>query len=277
MTGHSMQTNGLPEIVNRSENGPYMREAAFDLALAHKTAQLVKKHALKFDPQVLVPPDDDMADRLYQAGLDLFIEMGVYNQSTERRILFTREGVDRAVGAAPNAVLLGCGKDAVVERHREVESLVPCRMHSGPTGTPCSERLPPLILQSCAHESLVDCLGGGSVATYLGRLIVPGSPTEILASRKEANIARQAVGNAGRPGMHIEDVAVPLTCAGKMATIDLQSGLRPSDGLLVSQMPELKTNYDQLSRVAFMQSIGMHTVDLMTPLIGGLGGGAEGQ
>ncbi len=41
-------------------------------------------------------------------------------------------------------------------------------------------------------------------------------------------------------------------------------------------MVELKTNYDQLSRVAFMNNVGMHIVDLMTPLIGGLGGGAEG-
>jgi len=271
-----MQTNWLPEIVNRSENGPFMKEADFDLALARKTAELVKKHGIKFDPKVLVPRDDDMADRLYQAGLELFIEMGVYNQSTERRILFVREEAGAAVEAAPNAVILGCGKDAVVERHREVESTIPCRMHSGPTGTPCSERFHPLILQSCAQEPLVDCLGAGSVATYLGRLIIPSSPTEILASRKEAAIAREAVCQAGRPGMHIEDVAVPLTCAGKIASIDQQVGLRRSDGLLVSQMPELKTNYDQLSRVAYMQSVGMHIVDLMTPLIGGLGGGAEG-
>jgi methylamine--corrinoid protein Co-methyltransferase len=41
-------------------------------------------------------------------------------------------------------------------------------------------------------------------------------------------------------------------------------------------MPELKTDYDQLSRVAHLQNVGMHMVDLMTPLIGGLGGGAEG-
>jgi methylamine--corrinoid protein Co-methyltransferase len=122
----------------------------------------------------------------------------------------------------------------------------------------------------------VDCLGAGSVATYMGQLIVSGSPSEILASRKEAALARQAIRNAGRPGMHIEDVAVPLTCAGKMAAFDPVSGLRPSDGLLVSQMPELKTDYDQLSRVAYMQSAGMHIVDLMTPLVGGLGGGAEG-
>ncbi len=271
-----MQTNRLPEIVNRSENGPFMKEAAYDMALARKTAELVKKHRIKFNPQVLVPNDDEMADRLYQAGVDLFIEMGVYNQSTERRILFTPEEVEAAIGTAPNAVTLGCGKEAVIERHRDVESTVPCRMHSGPTGTPSSERFHPLILQACAQEPLVDCLGAGSVATYLGQLIIPKSPTEILASRKEARLARDAVCSAGRPGMHIEDVAVPLTCAGKIAAFDPRVGLRASDGLLVSQMPELKTNYDQLSRVAYMQGVGMHIVDLMTPLVGGLGGGAEG-
>jgi methylamine--corrinoid protein Co-methyltransferase len=271
-----MQTNRLPEMVNRSENGPFMKEADFDMTLARKVAGLVKKHLIKFDPQVLVPNDDAMADRLYQAGLDLLLEMGVYNQSTERRILFTREEIETSVAAAPNTVTLGCGKEAIIERHRDVESLVPCRMHSGPTGTPSSEQYHPLILQSCAQEPLVDCLGAGSVATFLGQRIIANSPTEILASRKEAALARDAVRQAGRPGMHIEDVAVPLTCAGKMAAFDPQTGLRPSDGLLVSQMPELKTNYDQLSRVAYMQSVGMHIVDLMTPLVGGLGGGAEG-
>jgi methylamine---corrinoid protein Co-methyltransferase len=271
-----MPRNSLSQLVNRSENGPFMKESAFDMALARKTAELVKKHALKFDRQVLVPCDDGMADRLYQAGLELFLDMGVYNQSTERRITFTHEEVEAAVAAAPAAVNLGCGKDVVVEHHREVESRVPCRMHSGPTGTPTSEKYHPLILQSCAQEALVDCLGAGSLATYQGRLIIAGSPSEILASRKEASVAREAVRQAGRPGMHIEDVAVPLTCAGKMATFDPQFGLRPSDGLLVSQLPELKTNYDQLSRVAYMQSVGMHIVDLMTPLVGGLGGGAEG-
>ncbi|OGO30295.1 MAG: hypothetical protein A2136_02575 [Chloroflexi bacterium RBG_16_54_11] len=271
-----MVFNSLPELVSRSENGPFMKEATFDLTLARKVVELVRKHNLKFDPQVLVPHDDDLADRLFQAGLDLFVGMGVYNQSTERRILFDRHEVVSAIAAAPGAITLGCGKDAAIERHRGVESALPCRMHSGPTGTPCSERLHPLILQACAQEPLVDFLGGGSVATYLGSPVIPGTPLEILASRKEAGLARRAVSQAGRPGMHIEDVAVPLTCAGKLATFDPAFGLRPSDGLLVSQLPELKTNYDQLSRVAFMQSVGMHVVDLMTPLVGGLGGGAEG-
>ncbi len=76
--------------------------------------------------------------------------------------------------------------------------------------------------------------------------------------------------------MHINDVAAPLNCAAKLAACDEDNGLRPSDAFLVTQIPELKTNYDQLSRVAWMLGRDMHIVDLQTPLIGGLAGGAEG-
>ncbi len=271
-----MSRHWLPTLVDRSENGPYCKESDFDLSLARTVAELVRRYDIRYDRQVLVPADDDLADRVYQAGLDLILETGVYNQSTERRIQFARYELEEAVAVAPTAVTLGTGKDAVVERHREVEDSAPCRMHSGPTGTPTSEKYHALILQSCAQEPLVDCLGHGSVSTYQGQPIIPGTPLEILAARRDAVQAREAVRQAGRPGMHLEDIAVSLTCAGKMATFDPATGLRPSDGLLVSQIPELKTDYDQLSRVAFMQMAEMHIVDLMTPLIGGLGGGAPG-
>jgi methylamine--corrinoid protein Co-methyltransferase len=271
-----MNEISLEKIVERSETGPYVKESDFDLGLAKYVMELVKKYALEFDSGVLVPHDNDLADRVYQAAVDLVEEVGIYNQSTERRILFTRAEIEAAVAAAPDSVVLGTGKDAVVERHRTVEDLEPCRMHSGPTGTPTSEEYHALILQSCAQEPLVDYLGHGSVATYNGQLIIPGTPLEILAARRDAIQAREVVRLAGRPGMHIEDVAVSLTCAGKMATFEPENGMRSSDGLLVSQIPELKTNYDQLSRVAYLQLVDMHIVDLMTPLIGGLGGGAPG-
>lgn len=271
-----MQSNRLLEIIKRSETGPFMREADFDRLLTRSVRELVQTYSLKFDPQVLIPTDEDMATRLFQAAVDLFTDLGVYNQSTERRILFSKSEILETIASAPRSVVLGSGKDAIVESHRDVESLVPCRMHSGPTGTTCSERYHHLILQSCAQEPLVDCLGHGSIANYMGEAIIPGSPLEILAARAEAASAREAIRKAGRPGMHIEDNAVSLTCAGKMASLNPESGLRPSDGLLIAQMPELKTNYDQLSRVAHLMSIDMHIVDLMTPLIGGLGGGAEG-
>ncbi len=271
-----MNSSWLPEIVQRSENGPYQKESDYDLTLAKTVMRLVKEYEINYDPAILVPSDGALADRVYQAAVDLVLEMGFYNQSTQRRILFSREEIEDAVAAAPSELVLGVGKDAVIERHREVEGLEPCCMHSGPTGTPTSEEYHGLILQSCAQEPLVDCLGHGSVATYQGQMIIPGTPLEILAAQRDAVQAREAIRKAGRPGMHIEDMALPLTCAGKISTFMPENGMRPSDGLLVSQMPELKTDYDQLSRVAYLNSVGMHIVDLMTPLIGGLGGGAQG-
>ena len=271
-----MNRNRLTTIVERSESGPYMKESDYDMTLMKTVMKLVKEYQIEYDQSVLVPSDNELADRVYQAAIDLVLEMGFYNQSTQRRILFSREEIDQAVALAPSELLLGEGKDAVVERHREVEGMEPCCMHSGPTGTPTSEAYHGLILQNCAQEQLVDCLGHGSVATYQGQLIIPGTPLEILAAQRDAVQARESIRKASRPGMHIEDMALPLTCAGKISTFMPDKGMRPSDGLLVSQMPELKTDYDQLSRVAYLSSMGMHIVDLMTPLIGGLGGGAQG-
>ncbi len=271
-----MYSNWLPEIVKRSEAGPYIKESEFDMKITKRIPELIKGYGLEYDPNVLVPSDDDLANRLYQAGMDLFLEMGVYNMSTQRRIMFSRGEVEDAVALVPRSFTVGAGKDAVVMQHRGVESSVPCLIHSGPTGTPCSEKYHPFILESCAQEPLVDCLGGGSVSTYQGEKVIPGTPLEILAVQRDAAVAREATRKAGRPEMHINDVASPLTCAGKISTYNPEWGMRSTDGLLVSQMVELKTDYDQLSRVARMKSLGMHIVDLMTPLVGGLGGGPVG-
>src|SRR4030042_4817681 len=111
-----MQNNLLPTIVKRSENGPYMKEADFERALSKRTAELVKQYGLKFNPQIPVPSDDGLADRLYQAGVDLFVDLGAFNQDTERRILFSQSEVEELVGKARNNLVLGAGKDAVVMR-----------------------------------------------------------------------------------------------------------------------------------------------------------------
>ena len=271
-----MRSNWLIEIVKRAQTGPFMKEKDFDLLVARRIKQLVKERGITYDANVLCPSDDDQADRVWEAGLQLFVDVGAYCQSTERCIRFTRDEVQDILSQVRSEITLGAGKDAVVMRHRGVEDPARPVVHSGPTGVPCSERYHPLILLSCAQEPLVDCLGAGSVSTYFGEKILPGTPLEIFGARRDANVAREAVRMAGRPGMHINDVAVPLTCAGKMAACDPQAGLRPSDGILVSQMVELKTDFDQLSRVAHLYNVGGVTVDLMTPLIGGIGGAAPG-
>jgi methylamine--corrinoid protein Co-methyltransferase len=53
-----------------------MKETEYDLTLAKYVMKLVRDYEISYDPQVLVPSDDDLADRVYQAGVDLFVEMG---------------------------------------------------------------------------------------------------------------------------------------------------------------------------------------------------------
>ena len=48
-----MRSNWLPELVKRSEEGPYIKETDFEMAIARKVPQLIKEYNIKFDPEVL--------------------------------------------------------------------------------------------------------------------------------------------------------------------------------------------------------------------------------
>ncbi|MGI9861693.1 monomethylamine:corrinoid methyltransferase [Moorella naiadis] len=268
--------NRLPELVERSQTGPYMKESDYDRLIFQTCKDLARKYNIVFSKEVIIPDDDHLADRLWEAGLELFLAAGVYQMDTGRVIKFSPAEVEQAVRCAPKKVVLGMGRDAGIMQARKVEDTERPTITSGPTGTPCSEKYYPAILLSYAREPVVDFLGGGSVATVDGKEVIPGSPLELQAAKRDAIVARDAARRASRPLMHINDAATPLTCAGKMAASDPGTGLRPSDGRLVSQMNELKTNYDQLARVEHLHDYGSYIVNLMCPLIGGIGGGPEG-
>lgn len=136
-----MQCNWLPEIVERSEAEPYIKEAGFDKLIINKVPELISKYQFAYDPDVLVPEDDGFSRRIFQVGMELFLEVGVFNMNTQRRILFSRDEVEAGLVLVPEEFLVGSGKDTVTMRYWGVESEIPCVIHSGPTGTPCSAKV----------------------------------------------------------------------------------------------------------------------------------------
>lgn len=68
------------ELVQRSEEGAYMKEKEFNLTLAKRIMNLVQDYVLVYDPGVLVPSDDELVDKIYQASVELLAEIEVYNQ-----------------------------------------------------------------------------------------------------------------------------------------------------------------------------------------------------
>lgn len=266
----------LVEIYQRSRSGRFMKEAEYDLLLAQRIRELVREHEIRFDPQVVCPSDDAMADRVFQAGLQLFLDVGVYHLGTQRVIRFERGEVLDALRQAPATLYLGEGKDMVVVTNRGVEDPRPSLNLSGPAGQPCSEEHYLKLLISYAREPYVHAIESGATLTYNGVDTMAGTLMEVKAVQRDAATAREAVRRVGRPGMHIGDCATGMTCLGKMAASDPVHGLRPCDGRLVAQMCELKTDDDQLSRVPYLLQYGTHIINLMTPLTGGIGGSPEG-
>ncbi len=266
----------LVEIFQRSRGGTFMKEAEYDLLLANRVRELVREYEIKFDPQVVCPADDAMADRVFEAGVRLFCDVGVYHLDTQRVIKFSRDEVMEALRQAPSELYLGEGADMVIARHRSVEDPIPSLNLSGPAGQPCSEDYYLELLISYAQEPYVDAIESGATLTYNGVDIMAGTLMEVKAVQRDSATAREAVRRVGKPGMHIGDCATGMTAIGKMAASDPIHGLRPCDGRLIAQMCELKTDDDQLVRVPHLINYGSHRINLMTPLTGGIGGGPEG-
>ena len=266
----------LLEIFSRSRSGTYMKEAEYDLRLARRTQELVKEFQITFDPQLVCPSDDAMADRVFQAAVQLLVDVGSYHLDTERVIHFTRNEIMEALRQAPSTLYLGEGKDMVIATHRGVEDPNPPLNLTGPAGQACLEKNYLVLLISYAPEPYVHAIVSGATLTYNGQDIVAGTLLEVKAVQRDSATAREAVRRVGKPGMHIADCATGMTAIGKMAASEPIHGLRPCDGRLVSQMCELKTNDDQLARVPHLVNYGSHIINLMTPLTGGIGGGPQG-
>lgn len=266
----------LLEIFQRARLGTYMTETEYDLMLAKRTKRLVQEYEITYDPSIVCPSDDAMADRVFEAGVQLLVDVGAYHLDTGRVISFTRGEIIEALRQAPSTLFLGEGRDMVIATHRGVEDPNPPLNLTGPAGQACSEDIYLKNLISYAQEPYVHAIESGATLTYNGQDIVAGTLMEVKAVQRDSATAREAVRRVGKPGMHIGDCATGMTAIGKMAASDPVNGLRPCDGRLVAQMCELKTNDDQLARVPHLLNYGSHIINLMTPLTGGIGGGPEG-
>jgi methylamine--corrinoid protein Co-methyltransferase len=96
---------GFWDVIDRSESGPLFKEKQFDMQLSGVARRLAQKYDIRYDPQQVVPDDDNLADRLYQAALDLILEVGVYCRDTGRLMQFSRAEVERR-SITPRTALL---------------------------------------------------------------------------------------------------------------------------------------------------------------------------
>jgi methylamine--corrinoid protein Co-methyltransferase len=193
---------GVFETYDRARTGPRVAEKEWDEKLTHQTAaKLKEKYKLQFDRSKIIPTDNDMLDRLFQAGLEMLVEMGVYCMDTGRVIKYTEDEVMTAVAAAPRELTLGEGRDSRQLAARKFDDPRPPLVQGGPTGAPVSENIFIAMHEAYAREPLVDTIVDGVLSSINGHEPKPGSPWEIAAVKAEASMIRMAMARAGRPGM----------------------------------------------------------------------------
>jgi methylamine--corrinoid protein Co-methyltransferase len=267
---------GFWEVVGRSESGPLVKERDFDMQVGMAARQMVEKYGIKFDPRQVIPADDDLADRVYEASLDLFLELGIYCRDTGRVLKFTRKEVQWALDHAPTSVTYGQGRDTATVTHRTVEDPKPPFCMMTPVGAPVAEERFVAMVQSYAQEPLAQTFSSAFSQTVHGRPIKSGTPQEVEAAMWNVIKLREAARAAGRPQIGIHNlVSNAERTDAVLAAVQSDFGVQPNDGLCIAATAELKVDYERMKKTAFLRQSGHNKYGLYGPLVGGYAGGPE--
>ncbi|MFQ6016042.1 MAG: monomethylamine:corrinoid methyltransferase [Anaerolineae bacterium] len=264
------------DVVGRSESGPFVREGEFDRRVGRVARQMVEKYGIRYDPEQVIPADDDLADRVYQAGLDLFLELGIYCRDTSRLMKFTGDEVEWALKHAPTTVTYGQGQDVAVMTYRAIEDPRPPFCLMTPVGTPVAEeRFVPMV-QSYVQEPLAQTFSSALSQTVQGRPIRSGTPQEVEAAIWNVIKLREAARAAGRLQIGIHNlISNAERTDAILAAVQADLGVQPNDGLAIAAIAELKVDYERIKKVVFLRHSGHNKYGLYGPLMGGYSGGPE--
>ena len=266
----------LWEILERSRSGPHVEENDFlPRRFVPTLKRLIKEHEIRWDPKTPLPADDALADRVWQAGWDLFREVGLYNTDSHRILQVSDEEIREALYTARDAYWVGAGKDAVLWKHRQVEDPEPPFCILSPDIT-CNEEHHLSMCLAYLKEPLLDGFCAPILEESMGRLISSGGPSEINGCVQHIYNLRLAARQLGRPGTFLVAVGTAEHDSGQIAVSNEQWGVRTTDSRLVGTLTEFKTADTLLNRVVHYAQYGCYTGHLTGPIYGGWCGGAEG-
>lgn len=265
------------ETLDKAENGPIVDEKDFDHhQIGAAIQEIIKRFDISWPKGVMVPADDQLADRLFEAGLALAEESGLYCVDTRRRMTWTRNELLDRLADLPSQAKLGTGSDEVTIRRRTPDQDSRIIVSGGAYGVPVPEEHYVPMMLSYAQEPSLDLIEGPMLTTTFGRPPRAGSPWEAVWCWQEKNLALEAAQLAGRPGIAIGTAVGSASHLGELATMTYD-GFRKTDKHHLVFTSELKTNYAELTKAVHFIHTGASVLGYYNPIFGGYGGGAEGM
>lgn len=266
----------LLDILKRMEEGLAIEEETFDLERIPETInELIKEYDIYIpEDSPIVTDNDVLADRLFQAGVDMAERIGVLNLDTGRIATWSQKEILGAIHLAPARVTIGEFPDQHLEYHREPEDTRPPTIKGGPVGTPLTEDLYRPIQQSYAQEPFIDLMINGTLETTYGYKARSRSPWEVLLGWQEKELSKAATQRAGRPGMGIGCVENSVSEIGELSASE---EFGPRHWHHVAMISEFKTNYGLMTKVAHLVKTGSIIHSFYNTVYGGMAGGREGM
>lgn len=263
------------EIARRSQEGPKISDHDWEMGLFRKMKELAEKYEIRYpDDGSWFNHDKAQVDRAFQAALDFLVEKGIFCVSTGRVIQLSQEEVLTALREAPNFVVMGEGRDRRIFKQRKIEGKEPLNFCPG-HHAPFTEDIAHLVVKNFAQIPRTDFLEGFNLPAVDGYEII-GTPMEAYASRRQLAWMREGIAKAGRPGLAIVYYPINTRPAAMLAGLDPVRGLRPTDGVLISALPDVKVESDMLAAAMVYEEYGCFKLSGSFAIAGGFCGGVEG-
>jgi len=266
----------LFEIAERTQISEKVEEKKWDMEFFETISELVEKYGIEFPggESCFINMDDELVERAFEAAIELLERMGVYCITTRRRVRLSRDEILTAIREAPTEVLMGEGRDRRVWKQRKVEGkekLNVCPGHHAPF----TEDLAGLVVSNFAQIPRTDFIEGFNFPRVDGREII-GAPMEVYASRRQLGWMREGVRKAGRPGLAVVYYPINTRAEDLIGVMDPDHGLRRTDGILLTLLPDLKMEQDMLSAAIVYEEYGSFKLSGSFAIAGGFCGGLEG-
>ncbi len=269
----------IVEMLHRAKEGPACTEKEWEQKVIPETnRKYLRKYELekKYNPQTPVNQDLKLADRYYQAALEMAAEMGLLCTNTESIIKVSKEEILQAMRDAPDHLVLGLYRDQITMRARRPEDPNP-PVFTGPLCIQVSEDLFVPMAEGILKSRKVRIQEGPAIDTVFGKPVYAGSPYETAAGILVAQLKKEALWRAGREGMPMMAICSSTTEYGNLGGFHLISSKENPAIAIILNPSELKTNYSSFHKVIHAIGCGGY-IDCggAYAMIGGFSGSPEG-
>ncbi|MEL4305262.1 monomethylamine:corrinoid methyltransferase [Methanococcoides sp. LMO-2] len=237
--------------------------------------ELVDAYDIFYDEGELISSNFHMADRIYNAAIELLEHVGVLFDDEDRVLELNRNEIISAIRNKKRSFKIGEGIDATTLHFRDVlDNQMPLIM-GGPNSSPISFEMFVPIHRSYAKIGMLDSIAPGIIHEFPNSMLIKPF-YELYSVHEAASNLKQACNLEGRSGLccvsppFVEDIRASISIANSnsMGTGDFQE---------FYPRPDLTATNDEIVRAVHYKMVGLNYLCTHSVIMGGMTSASAGQ